>query len=920
MSVYQQFLQVFLPDVFKRLAVGLSANTTVVTPNRRLALALKNQFDHFQATQELSVWDSADILPFSAFVERVYEDALYSAPKTRLPVLLTATQVRALWESIISGSAEGKFLLAIPQTAKIAYEAWQLAHAWQLSQELKDFPQNEDSKVFQEWAQCFEHITQREQQTDDARLCDLIRESYEYLQIKKPKCLICYGFDTFTPQQISFLEKLVATGCEVMSAQPTWQCQPRTVNMMRVVCVDNQDEINRAAVWARARIEVDQTARIGVVVPSLAKYRNAILRIFSSVMEPNVGSALPGAIRRTAPFNVSLGVALTSYPLINAIFQALGLAGTTIEFERASLLLRSPFLGGGETEMDSRALLDAQIRKRAEPIITLERLLALVKREKGDASCSHLIRQLSTLAEFRQINLHGLKKPSAWAKIFSTLLQVIGFPGERTLDSTEFQALKKWYEVVADFATLDIVISVVGYDEAISRLRRVAAETLFQPETPDVPIQILGVLEAAGMEFDHLWVMELSDEEWPLHPRPNPFLPVGLQRAAKLPMGSSDESLAFSQRLTNGWLSCASEVVCSHPSWSGDHKLKPSSLIKHISETSLDLPVYISHRDLIQHVSNLECYTDYEVPALSEREARQAGLGGGTAVIKDYAACPFRALARHRLNAESIRAPHRGLNAMERGTLVHEVLAQIWRHLRTKVALDHANVDELERLLKRATDSAIAHIRRDRPEIISGRFAEIEQRRLINLAREWLEEEKKRGYFAIVATEEKRSISIGGLTLTTRLDRIDELHDGQRIIIDYKTQKPSINTMLGERPDEPQLPLYLISAEPNAIAVAFAYVKTRSMGFVGIARDEDLLLGMKALSESFQRQQYESWTVLIDSWRNSLEALAKGFSSGDARVDPKQYPITCRYCDIQPFCRIHERIGVSFAARDDENE
>ncbi len=918
MIVYQQFPQVFLPDVFKRLAVGLSASTTVVTPNRRLALALKNQFDHFQATQRLSVWDSADILPFSAFVERVYEDALYSAPKTRLPALLTATQVRTLWESIISGSDEGKFLLAIPQTAKFAYEAWQLVHAWQLSQGLKDFPQNEDSKVFQEWANRFKRITKREQQIDGARLCDLIAESYENLQIKKPKRLICYGFDILTPQQIGFLEKLVTTGCEVLSAQPTWQCQSRNISRQRVVCVDNQDEINRAAVWARARIEVEQTARIGVVVPSLVKDRNTILRNFSAVMEPNVESALPGAMCRTAPFNVSLGVALTSYPMINAIFQALGLAGSTIEFERASLLLRSPFLGGGETEMDKRALLDAQIRKRAEPIITLERLLTLVKREKGEVSCTRLLEQLSALAEFRQINLHGLKKPSAWAKIFSALLQVIGFPGERTLDSTEYQTLKKWHEVVADFATLDHVISVIGYDEAISRLRRVAAETLFQPETPDVPIQILGVLEAAGMEFDHLWVMGLSDEEWPLHPRPNPFLPVGLQHAAKLPMCSANASLAFSQRLTNGWLSCASEVVCSHPSWRGDHKLKPSSLIQHISETSLDLPNYISHRDLIQHVNGLECYTDDEGPALSEREARQGGLGGGTAVIKDYAACPFRALARHRLNAESLKAPHTGLNAMERGTLLHDVLAQIWRHLGNKAALDHANVDELERLLKRVAGSAIAHIRQDRPEILSGRFSEIEQRRLISLAREWLEEEKKRDYFAIVATEDKRSIRIGGLTLTTRLDRIDELHDGQRIIIDYKTQKLSINTMLGERPDEPQLPLYLITAEPNAIAVAFAYVNARSMGFIGMARDEDLLPGMKALSESQQHQQYESWTVLVDSWRNSLEALAKGFFSGNARVDPKQYPITCRYCDIQPFCRIYEKTGVGFAARDDE--
>ena len=919
MSFNQQFPQISLPDVFKHLAVGLSAKTTIVTPNRRLALALKNQFDHFQVTQKLIVWGSADILPFSAFVERTYEDACYSASETRLPTLLTAVQEHALWESIISDSAEGKSLLAVPQTAKFVQEAWQLAHTWQLFPKIKKFPLNEDSKVFQEWALCYERITKRKQQIEGARLCDLIIDSYEHLPIKKPGRLICYGFDCFTPQQIAFLEKIAKTGCEVRSAKPTSQCASRNKKIQRVVSADNHDEIHRAAVWARARLENDPTARIGIVVPSLAKCRNTIMRIFSLMMEPNVGSALPGAIRRMPPFNVSLGIALTSYPMIHAIFQAFELAGTnTIGYECASQLLRSPFLGGGETEMNNRALLDAQIRKRAEPIITLEQLLTLVKREKGEVNCPYLLELLSALAEFQQTNLLGFKKPSAWARKFSILLQLIGYPGERTLDSSEYQTLKKWHEVVADFAMLDHVISSVGYNDAISRLRRVAAETLFQPETPDVPIQILGVLEAAGMEFDHLWVMGLSDEEWPLHPRPNPFLPVDLQRTAKLPMGSASESLSFSQQLTKGWLSCANEVVLSHPRWSDDHKVKPSSLIKHISAPSLELPVFISHRDLMGQKSNLECYADYKATPINERDARQDDIRGGTAVIRDYAACPFRALAKHRLNAESIRAPHTGLNAIERGTLVHDVLAKIWQELRTKAALDHINADKLEKILKHAVDSAIIHIRRDRAGILSGRFAVIEQRRLINLVHEWLENEKKRGHFTIVATEDKRSISIGGLTLTTRLDRIDELDDGQRIIIDYKTQKSSVNALLDERPDEPQLPLYLVFAEPNATAVVFALVKKRNMKFIGVTRDEDLLPDVKAYSKLLQCKQYKSWEILVDSWRNNLEALAKGFSSGDARVNPKYYPVTCRYCDVQPFCRIHEKIGMNSATRDDE--
>ena len=68
---------------------------------------------------------------------------------------------------------------------------------------------------------------------------------------------------------------------------------------------------------------------------------------------------------------------------------------------------------------------------------------------------------------------------------------------------------------------LDTILAQTGYKAAISRLRRMSAETLFQSETPEVPIQILGVLEAAGMNFDHLWVMGLSEEIG--HPSPVPI-------------------------------------------------------------------------------------------------------------------------------------------------------------------------------------------------------------------------------------------------------------------------------------------------------------------------------------------------------------------------------------------------------------
>lgn len=910
MSSIHEFPQVALTEVFSYLSAGLKASVTVVTPNRRLALVLKREFNSTQVAQGRTTWGTPDFLPITAFIERAYEEVLYSKHATKLPILLSPEQEQALWEDTIRHS-DTKVLLAVPEAAQLAREAWQLIHAWQLIPQLKNFPLNEDGKVFQTWSQSYEGSTWREKQIDSARICDLVIGLWKYAEVKKPKRLVCYGFDIVTPQQMALLTKLVKSGCEVMMTRPQSQLRLRNGNVQRISCEDNRDEIYHAALWARARIEADSTVRIGVVVPEFTKYRSEVLRIFSSVMEPDVQQALPGSTRFLFPFNASLGKTLVSYPLVSTAFLILELAGKEIEFERVSHMLRSPFIAGGETEMANRALLDEQLRKQAEPRITLEQLLMLIKRKHSSANCSIFLQQISALAEFRKANLFGLQAPSVLARAISGVLRTFGFPGERALDSSEYQILKKWHEVVAEFAALDRVVPRIGYIEGVSRLHRMAAETLFQPETPDVPIQILGVFDAAGMDFDHLWVMGLSDTVWPFQPRTNPLLSIELQRSAKLPQGSATESLELARRFTGEWLYSADEVIFSYPRYGDEHddrELTPSPLITDIVQSELVLPSHMSHRELIHNAQKLEYREDNKAPALDQAVMTNS-VSGGTAVIKDQAACPFRALALHRLGAKGLKTPHTGLDVMERGKLVHHVLARAWSQLKTKSALNVISDGDLEVMLLGAAKEAIAAIQRDRPTTLSKRFTKIEQQRLVRLTLGWLNEEEKRSSdFEIIAIEDKRSIELGGLALTTCLDRVDKLSNGQRIIIDYKTGVSSVGAMLGERPDEPQLPLYLVASEPDASAVVFAQVKTRKMKFIGLARDSDLLPGVKAFSK---------WEEQVATWRVDLARIAVSFSEGDARVDPKKYPHTCRNCDLQPFCRIYERAESVYTEQED---
>jgi probable DNA repair protein len=411
---------------------------------------------------------------------------------------------------------------------------------------------------------------------------------------------------------------------------------------------------------------------------------------------------------------------------------------------------------------------------------------------------------------------------------------------------------------------------------------------------------VLGVLEAAGMAFDHLWVMGLSDEAWPMQPRANPLIPLRLQQRAGVPNASPAGALAAAERLTAEWLSSAGEVVLSYPRREGDRDLAASPLIAGVAAGRPDAPEYPTWRDAIHRGATVERFADAHAPAL----APDRRIRGGAALLKNQAACPFRAFARHRLGAAGVESPHHGLDARERGTLVHRMLAAVWGELKTRRALAALTDEALAARLRRAADEAVAGEQRRRPATLAGRFAGIEKARLVRLARAWLALERARDDFTVLRVEDQRTVRVGPLTLDLRLDRVDEPDGGGRIVIDYKTGQPSLAAIVQPRPDEPQLPLYVVGAEPDATAAAFAQVSADGMRFVGLARAAGILPGVRTPGEIGVQP---GWAEQLAFWRAQLDALAGEFAAGHAAVDPKHRPQTCRECDLHAFCRIHER-------------
>ncbi|MGE0559308.1 MAG: PD-(D/E)XK nuclease family protein [Burkholderiales bacterium] len=889
MTAVTGYPQISHDEVFARLMAEAAEQPCLLTPNRRLALVLQREYGERRIAGGAALWDTPDILPLSGFIQRAADDARY-AGVVNLPQVLAAEQSRTLWESLLRDSETGAPLLAGSEAAALAHEAWQLTVSWRLRDRLRSTPLNEDARAFLDWLPRYERELRRNGQIDAVELADHVRPLITRRGIPVPRQAMVYGFDSFTPQQAEFLDGLRQAGCEVSLAGPV----DVTATVMRATCADAEHELRVAAAWARARLEAG-CRHIGIVVPDIAARRAAIVRVFSATMAPDY--ALPEAAPGVLPFNLSLGEPLTAYALVNAALTLLQLAGRNIEYERASRILRSPFIAGAESERTARAALDIRLRQHAEPLITLDGLCGML----GDA-CPQLTRVLNRLGQFRKDRLFGAQAPSAWARAVSDALVLAGFPGERALDSFEYQTLKRWHDMVAAFAALDRVVPKMGYAEALSRLRRLAGDTLFQPESPDVPIQILGVLETTGLTFDALWVMGLDDEHWPPAYRPNPFLPLALQRAAGLPQSSAGQALETAQRMIRRWSVAAPEVVLSHALHDEDRELQASPLIAALPERE-QVPLGADYGLVIHAARAIEALTEKALPHIGTTLT-----GGGTGLLKDQAACPFRALANHRLHAEAPQAPHTGLDALERGTLVHRVLAGVWAQLKDSATLAAMDEARLDALLDEAAGVAIAGIRRDRPSVLAGRFAAIEQRRLVALAKAWLEQDRQRAAFAVVAVEDKRSLAIGPLMLNARLDRVDEAEGGRRIVIDYKTGVANVAAMLGERPDEPQLPLYLVASEPAAVAVAFAQVRAGERGYVGLARDGDLLPGVKAYADLRQRD-HADWSAQVAAWHAELEKLAAQFAAGRASVDPKRLPHTCQYCDLGPLCRIRERSG-----------
>jgi len=871
-------------EIYNKLLAALTKDDLIITPNKRLIGFLQKSYSAYQNVQKKRIWSTPQMLTLEDWLRLQWEKQLiqHNIFSYRL---ISKNQEWLIWQSIIEQSAHS-FLMS-HSIAHTAQHAWQLYHHWQLDYQADHGDHNHESLTWKMWADNVVAFSQAQACIDLAAATERLIDHFRKKILTPPKRMFLIGFDKINPQTKKLLATLEQANCQIQTFTARYPQKP----IARRIAFENRDvELQAMARWAYQRWQAGNNP-IVCAIPQLLDIRSQVITHFEEVF-----TCLQQDTHDPLPCNVAAGQKLSEFPMIHIALTWLQLKIIN-PFDQISLLLRSPYLADATKEQAQRHQLDMYCRRCVENRVYLTQL-AEISQQQHCPQLSQLIVQLIPLVE----NTRCTQYPSDWAKHFTKKLQISGWPGQRPLLNEEYQLLERWSELFSEFSTLDFILGKISSELAWQQLHHLASTALFQAKTPhNPPIHILGLLDTAGLCVDSLWVMGLDDHTWPATAQANPFIPYSLQRAHQLPHSSNQREFYFASLITQRLLTSARQVMLSHSTQANEKTLRPSALIASIpsiEKHDLELPPYQTLITSIWAARRWEYYVDETTPPLAPHEFTAAS----SQLFKQQAACPFQAFARLRLGAHAYPVPQAGLNAIDRGILLHHVIEIFWNTMNDQTTLLKQSMQTLQVIIQQSIDAGIATFCKKYPFTFQPQFIALESERLQQRLMKLIDLDKKRSPFRKVTHEKKQNLILGKLNIALRIDRVDELNDGSTLIIDYKTGMPRKLNWFEARLDEPQLPLYCLSY-PAAKGFAVIHIRSNTLEVQGFSEKDNGLSPL--LSSKKDKHLPKTWSAVLTYWKTSLEMLANQFQAGFAKVDPKQGANTCRLCHLKSFCRIN---------------
>ena len=865
----------------------LQAGHQILTPGKRLAREIGYSWTALCAESTPVILTPA-IEPVDGWLERRWREAVEEG---QLPLQrwLTSHQETALWQSVVRSDLadNNDFSLTHPgAAAQRAQSAWhRLAmHDGELLDDVWTYFQfDDDGQRFAEWVHQYRSRCQELQMVDRS-------EAYRQL------CTLTTGpaIDR-DPVALFALPNIPPLTQRALNhlADVELVAPPRDERVIEVQAFTTRDdELAEIARWAHKQI-AQAEGRIGVVLLDMTADRQRMEYFLRQEFD------CLDARYNDLPVNFSTGMSLAATPMYRDAIAILEWEVRDASRSEWLAILRSPYLDFG-LEPNARLNLTETLFRSGFKNISLSQVMHVVAREAPE---SELLTKLRKVRSDRTIR--GVKNLLDWSEVIRERLALWKWPARSPLDSIEYQQHQRFELSLEALGELSAVLPHQSYESALTLWRGTLDRTTFQPETPHGSIQVLGPLEALGSCFEALWICGAQQNVFPRRTHVDPFLPASLQK--KLIFHDIDhQALADEARsMLAVWSAQSPKTVLSfHQSDQGLPAL-PSPL----------LPTeFVSVEPQWFPPTSWKCDTAVErfpdedpVPCLS------SSWRGGANLIKDQAACPFRAFVKHRLRTSSLSEPVIGLSAADRGGLIHEALLRVWQSLGTSDALDVLDEPAIDEMSHSAVQSGMQRLESvceargfSLRERVGPACWQLEAEVCQSLVSEWLRLEQKRDLsFQVLEMEDDHTLDLDGLLLTLRPDRIDHYSDGRRVVIDYKSRAPAKNKWLGSHPEEPQLPLYAL-LDQSIQGIAFgALTLSEPVKFVSMG-DE---LGLGVRNEKSLEQQTNGlatdWRELVRHWHSGLHQLAAEFLAGNAAVTPTTG--ACQYCDLGAVCRINQR-------------
>lgn len=869
---------------FNQLLQLDSTETLVLTVNNRFARRLLGQLQHSLLGQKKAM-AVPDIMPFSAWLRQVNDDLTFSDSQAPAAYLLDSFSRLYVWEQVIyEQEPEQSLLIDVPQAAKMAAEADQLIDEWGLRVEPE--AHTGDSARFMQWRQAYRAHLEQHDLDDVNRATERVAQALEagdYIPTWRHVVLV--GFHEISPRLQRMLDALLMHGVRYYFYRAETRDQ---THCERIQTSSPDAEWRLAARWAAQQLRENPQGSYAIVALELEQQAAFAHRVLAHELAPRTAGD------KSFAWNIAVGRPLGQWPLVRAALNWLTAltqvhAGEVRGATMGAALL-SGYCVGAQAEKSQRARLDVLWRTQQKNRLDLEQL------DEAIQNCEQLGVAWCAVRDY----LKGLTTAltvSQWVPHLRELLRLLGFPGDVSLDSHNYQAMKAFDQRLTQFGRLAPIFGALTLTQVVQMLTRFMHETLFQPQRDaSARLDVLGLLEAEGGRWDAIWVIGVTDQVLPATPSPNPFIPYAVLRAAQAPRSTPERELQWARGMFQALQNATPHLICSYACQDNGQALRPSPLIEGLPEQVCPDPLTTTTSKGVRLVQ----LDDHQGPPVQKDEK----IYGGTAVLDRQARNPLWAFVNYRLHAQRLAEyEDSGQLRLVRGTFLHLALEYVWQAIspRTSAQLHQEHqAGRLGGLIESAIDKAAAQTLFALPAVIK----QLECQRAKQVLTSWFELETERAPFEVVALEQKHHLP--GFAATMRVDRIDRLEDGSYLLVDYKTTKVNKNytAWLRARPIELQLPIYaaLLETQNKAVAgLAFGFLHY-ACALGGYGDDQAPLTDTETKQFS---QQFRDWDELKQHLQTQVWALKDEFLQGVARNQVTD-PNDLRYCDVLPFLRLEQ--------------